>query len=360
MARYALSSRRPNVLQRRMSPMGALFLLLICFIGAAVQARAQSGRAKPQTQSDQPIRLRAEEVLVPVNVQSDTGKLPDHLTASDLIVVEDNSRRAITDLLRTPASIVLIVDNCIALGSVSVKQVNLNRDAALSVIDSMGGDDKAAILTYAGKVNLLSGWTGDKQALRIALTERFKLGAKSYLYDSLVYAAEELLAKAPGRHTVVLFTDGYDDFPKNALDKATQALDRARATVYTIDQSSMIVKELKPAVTNKSPSNLLSLGLQPSYREMIADWQRYMGIIQEEEKTMKSLAEDSGGTFWDPGDAAEFRKDWGALISAMGSEYVVAYFSDREAGDTALHELKVYPSSPGLEVKARHGVYASQ
>ncbi|HEY6332872.1 MAG TPA: VWA domain-containing protein, partial [Blastocatellia bacterium] len=259
-----------------------LALIYLC-LGAS-PALAQSGRARSDSQQDQPIRLRTEEVLVPISVQSDYGKLPDQLKASDLIVVEDNSRRAITSVMRSPANIVFVVDNCIEFGK--FKDVNLNRTAAAQIIDAMGSDDKAAIVTYANKVNIISGFTTDKAALKLALSERFQLGSKSHLYDSLVYAAGEL-ARLPGRHTVVVFTDGYDDFPKNALDQARQAFDRVRATVYVIDQSAMIAKAFKPAVSDKSLSNLMSLGVDSKYRDMVAEWKQYITDIQGEEKTMK-------------------------------------------------------------------------
>jgi len=351
----SLAKRRGQFLQPY-----ALLLTCCCLIhlgGATTEIRAQSGRVKPQPQPDQTIRLRTEEVLVPISVLGDSGKLPDHLTASDLIVLEDNSRRAITALMRTPASVVLIVDNHVDVGARS--QPNLNRDGALSVIDSLGEHDQAAVVTYAGKVTMLSGLTSDHRALGSVLAEKFKLASESHLYDSLVYAAE-LLAKAPGRHTIVLFTDGYDDFPKNALDKAKQALDRARTTVYVFDQSTMIAASLKSMISDKHPSELLSRGLDSKYRQYVADCSRYMETVQEEEKSMRALAEDSGGSFWNPPDSNEFRRDWERLISAMDTQYVISYLSEHEAGDKAPHQLNVYSTKPGLYVKARRAVYSSQ
>jgi VWFA-related protein len=353
MARLELGSRRTHDLLL-FPPAPFRYFALGFLLGILPSAYGQSGRARPANQPDQPIRLRAEEVLVPVNVQSDLGKLPDHLSPSDLIVAEDNTRRTITALMRTPANIVLILDNCIEFSG--SKQVNLNRDSALNIIESMGDTDKAAILAYADKVDVLSGWTGDKAVLRLALTEKFKPGAKSHLYDSLIYAAEELLPKASGRHSVVLFTDGYDDFPKSALDQARQALDRARATVYVVDQSPMILAQLKPH-SSKDRFNVMKIN--PRFRQMVENQQRYMGIIEAEQKTMKDLAESSGGAFWDPANADEFKPASRSLISEMGSEYMVAYTSERPREDTALHDLKVYPNRLGLKVRVRRGVYSS-
>ena len=187
----------------------SLVTLAASLLSGVQAADAQSGRVRQPAQPDpQAIRLRAEEVLVPVTIQSESGKLPDHMSPSDLIVAEDNARRTVTSLMRTPAGIVLILDNCIEFSG--AKEINRNRDAALAIIESMGGADSATLITYADQVEVLCGWTSDKALLRESLTDKFKPGAKSHLYDSLVYAADELLAKSGGRHSIVLFTDGYD------------------------------------------------------------------------------------------------------------------------------------------------------
>jgi VWFA-related protein len=355
-------NRRLNCPRTRMCPprgvAAALFAAVICICFVA-QALAQSGKVRDnQTKpDDDTIRLKAEEVLITVNVQSTSGKLANQLAASDLIVVEDSQRRAITSISRTPANIVFIVDSCIEY--TKFKQINLNRDFAMHLIDSLGDGDHAAIITYAGKVQLLSGWTSDKAALREALTEKFKPGVKSHLYDSLVYAAQELFPKTSGRRSIVLLTDGYDDFPKDVLNQAREAIDRSRATVYCIDQSWLIRKDLGPVAHRKSLSELMSQGMDPKYREQVANERRYMEAIEAEEKTMQSLAEDTGGAFWNLGAANEFKPAETALITDIGSEYVVSYLSERKAGDAALHELKVYPSRMGLAIKSRRGVYSS-
>jgi hypothetical protein len=153
----------------------------------------------------------------------------------------------------------------------------------------------------------------------------------------------------------VLFTDGYDDFPKNALDKARQALDQARATVYVIDQSRMILARMKPIESNNR-TNVMKLN--PRFRQMVQDQERYVRIVDAEQKTMKELADNSGGAFWDSSSADQFGQAGRSLVFEMGSEYVIAYTSERPVGDTTLHDLKVYPNRLGLRVRIRHGVYS--
>jgi VWFA-related protein len=196
----------------------------------------------PQHRDDKDaIRLRVEEVLLPVSVHSDLGRLPPNLQRTDFILTEDGKRQVINSVMHTPANILFILD---AGGDSTLKNLSINRDLALRMVDSLGDQDKAAVVTYADKTNLLSQWTGDKEALRRTLEWRFKPGLKSDFYRSLLYAADEVLPKVSGRRSVVIMTDGVDSFDELDFEKVLTALHRARATVYVVSHSAMLLREI--------------------------------------------------------------------------------------------------------------------
>src|SRR6185436_7033557 len=216
--------------------------LLWVIIASAAQVQAQSGRMRgqpkvPQQRDDRDaIRLRVEEVLLPVSVHSDLGRLPPNLQRTDFILTEDGKRQVINSVMHTPANILFILD---AGGDSTLKNVAINRDLALRMVDSLGEQDKAAVITYAEKTSLLSQWTGDKEALRRTLEWKFKPGLKSDFYRTLMYAAVEVLPKVSGRRSVVIMTDGVDSFDELDFENVLTALHRSRATVYIVSQGSM-------------------------------------------------------------------------------------------------------------------------
>src|SRR6185436_11845040 len=171
-------------------------VLLWVIVASAAAVEAQSGRNRgqakvPQQRDDRDaIRLRVEEVLLPVSVHSDLGNLPPNLQKTDFILTEDGKKQVINSVMHTPANILFVLD---AGGDSTLKNLNLNRDLALKMVDSMGPEDKAAVITYSDQVNLLSQWTGDKAALHHALQWDFKPGIRSDFYQCLQYAAEEVL-----------------------------------------------------------------------------------------------------------------------------------------------------------------------
>ncbi len=159
-------------------------------------------------------------------------------------MTEDGKKQRVTSVVQTPANVLLVID---ASGdAMNLKDNNLNRDLALSIIDALGEKDRAAIISYGDSVNLLSGWTSDKDQLRQAVKWKLKPGIESSLLDSLKFATERLFPEATGRRSVVLLSDGVDSLHRHYFEDALEALHRARAIVYIVCQNARLLKELKP------------------------------------------------------------------------------------------------------------------
>jgi len=333
--------------------------LLWVIIASTVQVQGQSGRMRgqpkaPQQREDKDaIRLRVEEVLLPVSVHSDLGRLPPNLQRTDFILTEDGKRQVINSVMRTPANILFVLD---AGGDSTLKNLSINRDLALKVVDSMGEQDKAAVITYADKTSLLSQWTGDKETLRHTLEWKFRPGLKSDFYRSLIYAAHEVLPKINGRRSVVIVTDGVDSFDELDFEKVLNALHRARATVYVVSQNVMLQREIKPRAFNALSSFEM---LDPQARKRIEKLRNYYRQLEAAEITLKGLAEETGGAIWIPNSREEFGRLSPQIITEIGAEYLFAYSTERQPDDTRFHSISVYATVPGLQIRSRRGIYAN-
>jgi VWFA-related protein len=328
-------------------------------IASTANIGAQSGRmrgqSKQQTHHDDKdtIRLRVEEVLLPVSVHSDLGKLPPNLQKNDFILTEDGKKQVINSVMHTPANILFVID---AGGDSTLKNLNLNRDLAMKIVDAMGEEDKAAVVTYSDQVNLLTQWTGDKAALRHALQWDFKPGIRSDFYQSLMYAAEQVLPRVNGRRSLVCISDGVDSFDELDFEKVLTALHRARATAYVISQNEILLKELKSRAFNPLSSYEM---LDPVSRRRIAALRAYYKQLEAAQITMKGLAEETGGAVWGSSTRDEFAKLSPQIITEIGTEYLFAYSTERSADDTKFHAINVYATRPGLQVRSRRGIYAN-
>jgi VWFA-related protein len=347
----------------------AFALWLVIAVVAEVQS--QSGRMrgktpprqqnnKSQDPDDDALRLRVEEVLLPVSVRNNFGKLPADLRLTDFIVTEDGNRRQVNAVMRTPANLLFIIDTS---GESVLKNVNINRDLALKMIEALGAEDRAAIITYGDKIDLLSAWTSDKGALRQALNWKFKPGLQADLYNSILYATEEVLPKVSGRRSLVLITDGIDSFERPVIEggtlmfeKALTALHRARTTVYVASQTEMLLREIKPKAFNA-----LSWyeRLDPQSRKRIDQLRRYYRQLEAAEVSLKGLAEETGGLMWSPATREEFAKINNPMVAEIGTECVIAYSSQRPSDDTSFHAVKVYGTRPDIFIRFRRGIYAN-
>ena len=333
--------------------------LLWVIIASVAPVHAQSGRMRgepkvPQQRDDRDaIRLRVEEVLLPVSVHSDLGRLPPNLQRTDFILTEDGKRQVINSVMHTPANILFILD---AGGDSTLKNVAINRDLALRMVDSLGEQDKAAVITYAEKTSLLSQWTGDKEALRRTLEWKFKPGLKSDFYRTLMYAAVEVLPKVSGRRSVVIMTDGVDSFDELDFENVLTALHRSRATVYIVSQGSMLLREIKPRAFNSMSWYEM---LDPQSRKRIEKLRAYYRQLEAAEITLKGLAEETGGAIWLPGSREEFGRLSPQIVTEIGAEYLFAYSTERQPNDTKFHAINVYATIPGLQIRSRRGIYAN-
>ncbi|HKP87727.1 MAG TPA: VWA domain-containing protein [Blastocatellia bacterium] len=348
-----------NILKIRL----ASALLLVATIAA--QSAAQSGRLRDQSprrnqKDDEPVRLRIEEVLLPVSVRNNFGFLPADLKQSDFIITEDGKRQEVNAVMRTPANILFVLDTS---GESVLKNININRDLALKMIQALGSEDRAAIITYGDTIQLLSGWTSDKAALRQSLDWKFKPGLRADFYTSLVYGADEVLSKVSGRRSVVIITDGVDSFEKPVIEGATLsfekaliALHRARATLYVASQNEIIMSEIKPQAYN---SLSWYERLDPKARKRIDQLRKYYRQLEAAEVQLKGLAEETGGMIWIPSTRAEFEKLSGPMVAEIGTECVLAYSTERPPDDQRFHAIKVYGTRPDLLIRFRRGIYAS-
>src|SRR5215471_19229739 len=114
-----------------------LITVVLCAPGQSGRIRGKTG--EPPADDTDAVRLRVEEVLLPVSVRSASGKLLPHLGRTDFTVTEDGKRQRVNDVLRIPANVLFILD---AGGESVLKNTNVNREIALDIINKLGPEDR--------------------------------------------------------------------------------------------------------------------------------------------------------------------------------------------------------------------------
>src|SRR5262249_8256458 len=229
---------------------GAIFLSF----GSAMPGSArtgQSGRRLPSTTQQQAkneaIKPRAEEVLLNVTVTDPYGHQATDLAKEEFIIAEEGKRQDIAgfDIARIPVNVVFLLD---ASGSV-IGELSSLRDAATEFIRRLGPEDKVSIMEFHSKIELIQDWTSKQDDLLHAISWRFrpgpipKRGGNTALYDSLIVAADNQLAKVEGRKAIIMLTDGDDTSSKHKYQDGLDAIIKSGAVVYVVSKARLFIEE---------------------------------------------------------------------------------------------------------------------
>ena len=164
--------------------------------------------------------------------------------------------------------------------------------------------------------------------------QQLRPGGATALYNAVLDAAK-LLRPLPGRHVIVVLSDGTDTSSSATLAQALTEVQKSDAVIYSVH----------------------SMGVAPS-----PNVQDLAG-----EFVMKAMSEDTGGRAFFPPiytDAKKEAQDLDAIYKRVAAEiraqYVLTYYSKTVASDGRFRAIRVQVRRPGLQVRARRGYYTAK
>jgi VWFA-related protein len=366
---------------------GCVFLLSLMFLALATKpSPAQSGRHPDPIpgQTDKPIaRIETREVLLPLSAYDLDGHSVGDLKPEDLLVIEDGLPRAITELRREPANIVLILDLGNEIGTFKNGPSSVYHDPerqipdldtpmwkkpfqilprpaarefADNVVNGLAPADQLAIIAYSDRLQLIQDWTGSQNDAIESLRSKYRIGLQARYYDALLLAARKLEQRASGRRVVVIISDGLDNGSKARREEALAALTRARAAVFVVGWSEVLKREVKSAIDWTGAHEVYSTSTIDRVREL----KQYLPQLEGGAIELRNLDEGSGGDMWLP-------ETYNAIVSAprtvlqeVGEQYTLAFSTDRSASLDPLRTVQVLPARRGLSIRARKTYYIEE
>lgn len=335
-----------------------LCLVLLLLAGAA---HPQSGR-KPtgvqQAGRDEPVRLRAEEVLLNVTVVDSYGHQATELVKDEFIVAEDGQRQDIASFLvsSVPVNVVLMLD---ASGSV-VTEINSLRDAAMNFVNQLGPEDRVSVIEFHTHVELIQDWTAKAEDVRHALSWRFKPGmvqtkqgsftyGSTALYDAVYSAADEQLAKIEGRKAIILLTDGDDTSSKVTYEQALTSIIKSGSVVYVISKARAFISDL-----GRYRGTAARVFAGPAAQQA----RMYIERFERAERLMTDLAARTGGRIFSPLQDKEMKDVYGQVARELKNQYIITYIPKNLEHDGRLRHVKVFLARPGYSARTREAYYA--
>jgi Ca-activated chloride channel family protein len=300
---------------------------------------------------DDVLRVRSEEVLLPVSVRDSAGEPVGGLGQERFLVYDNGVRQEIKSFnrYRVPANIVLLLDASSSVFS----QMRFIREAAKGFVHGLLKEDRVCVMQFADRVELLQDWTLATEAGRLekALDWRYHPGESTTFYDGLYLAAQEQLSRVEGRRIIILLTDGIDTAERRhaSFKEALNAVRRAEASVYVLSLTASLRALIERKTGGGWLGRLLSGGYDPSLVR------RYMALINGAEKMLTEIATQTGGRIFLPVETDDLAPAYRAIAEELRTQYIITYQPRPRAVVGEWRRIHVLVTPGGYEVATREG-----
>jgi VWFA-related protein len=223
------------------------------------------------------------------------------LRAEDLTLLDNGVQRPIENLVVAgdqPLHVILLIDYSESM----LKELPVVKAAAKQFARALlRPQDRLAVVGFNQRTFWLTGYTNDWSGVAEAV-DRVKPIGETHLYDSVIEMLYEL-QKTPGRHALVVLTDGVDQGSRFTLDHLIHYGRYAGVPVY-------------PVVKNRSLSRWMKLGV---------------GRLQA--RRLSRIAEDTGATYFIIQSERELDRVYGRIAAELRQQYQLVFHSESDVAD---------------------------
>lgn len=313
---------------------------------------------KPPEQEVSPgdvVSVDTTEVMFPVTVRDENGRLINDLTRNDFRVFEDNRLQPLSDLAlrQVPVDVVLMVD---ASSSVA-NNIDDFRRAAQGFAARLEADDRISLIKFDDRIELLQDWTKSRFQLQRAL-KRIEPGMFTRFNDALLLASKEQFGPAAGksRRAVIVLSDGIDNGQgTSTLEAALQAMIRAQVTAYIVSNT-----EISRAAKRAELDSLLG-GTEASIKFNQVHIDRLkLGIqaLDKSEENLAQLARATGGRLYKPQTFDALESTYAEVADELRHQYALYFTPLNKARDGSFRRVRVETANPAYRPQTRVGYFA--
>jgi Ca-activated chloride channel homolog len=315
----------------------------------------QAEQQKPAPPEDEPIKLRATLVQVPVIVKESGGRYLTDLKKDEFAIYEDGVKRDVEffGTVEEPFNVALLIDSS---GS-TVEQLEHIKTAALAFIENLRPQDKVLVIEFNDSVRILTELTGDRSRIARAIGE-IKPGEYTQVYEAVYTAVWERLESIEGRKAVILFSDGVDTASseismEDTLDAIIESED---VIVYPIRYSTREDVERKLEKKFTIQTTAANPKVNADHDKALRELDR---TYREADEYLFEMARLSGGVIERADRLTDLKAAFGRITEELRRQYVLGYYPPDKKNDKE-RRISVTVSRPGAIVRARPGYRVAQ
>jgi Ca-activated chloride channel family protein len=290
--------------------------------------------------ADTPVfRVDLDVTHVTVTVRDAAGRLVTDLARNDFVVSEDGRPQEVVvfgnavdgttiddgragsrgrDVLALDLGLLLDTSESM------LKELRLSKEAAVRFLDTIPRARELYTIFFDEEIRLSRYDSENQQGLFERIAE-LKGGGNTALYDAITTYVSRVQG-APGRKTLVIFSDGEDSRSTLGLSDVLEVIRSSAVTIYPI------------AFTG---------GFSPGSSRAV----KSRAFLQQ-------IADMTGGQVFTPHASRELAAIFQRILDELGAQYVLGFVSTNAAHDGKFRRLKVEVKRPGLRIRHRPGYYA--
>lgn len=234
---------------------------------------------------------------IPVSVAD--GKAP--LRADQVTLSDNGDPRRIESLVASsdqPLNVILLIDYSESM----LEELPVVKTAAKQFARALlRPQDRLAVAGFNQKTFWLTGYTNDWNEVA-QVVDRVQPIGETHLYDSVIEMLYQI-QKVPGRHALVVLTDGVDQGSRFKLDHLVHYARYAGVPVY-------------PVVKNKRLSKWMKLGV---------------GRVQA--RRLDRVADDTGATYFIIQNERELERVYTRIAQELRQQYLIVFHSEAGVPD---------------------------
>jgi Ca-activated chloride channel homolog len=309
-----------------------LFIFAIAVtVGAAGSSQAQQPTAKPSpTPDDATVRVRINNVRLPITVVDKKGYLVSGLVKSDFQVLEDKIPQEIESFSddvgkELPTFVGVLMDTSPSTAG----KIKFEQEAAMNFIQTVvrPRKDRVFFATFDDEITLRQDFTDRLDLLDRAVNAVKKVGKQTALFDAVWQFCDEKMRSVSGRRVLVMITDGEDTYSRANLLDAVDIAQRTETTIY--------------AISTKAGFSSTVPGVE-------------MGTIKDDkDRELVKLAEETGGTAFFTGDMISLERSFTKIAKELRAQYLVTYRPSNNFYDGSYRRIDVKLGSVHSDLKVR-------
>jgi VWFA-related protein len=182
------------------------------------------------------------------------------------------------------------------------------------------------VIAFDKTVVVAQDFTDSTELLTKAIGKIHASGSTS-LFDAVYLAMTQKLLGQPGRHVLVIISDGEDNSSERSIDEAIEMAQKTDTVIYAVSTNST---ELFGSDRDRG------------------------------NKFLKRLTDETGGRVFLPVKSEDLTKSFLQISEELRSQYTLAYRSTNTKTDGAYRKIRITLANKQYKVRARDGYFAAK